>query len=59
RLLIGGAQAVSALDARGPATVREALRLPADTTIKRLGDGWFARARRKHEYANALRASRL
>jgi diaminohydroxyphosphoribosylaminopyrimidine deaminase/5-amino-6-(5-phosphoribosylamino)uracil reductase len=44
-LLIGGAAAVPALGATGPELVRDALRLPADTHVRRLGDGWFVRAR--------------
>lgn len=46
-LLIGGAEAVSALDARGPATVSQALRLPENASIRRLGSGWLVRARRR------------
>jgi diaminohydroxyphosphoribosylaminopyrimidine deaminase/5-amino-6-(5-phosphoribosylamino)uracil reductase len=46
-LLIGGVQAVSGLSGRGAATIREALRLPGKTTIRRLGNGWFVRARPK------------
>jgi diaminohydroxyphosphoribosylaminopyrimidine deaminase/5-amino-6-(5-phosphoribosylamino)uracil reductase len=44
-LLIGGIRAVSVLGGQGPATVREALRLPQQTSIRRLGSGWFIRVR--------------
>lgn len=43
-VLIGGRDAVPALGAQGAATVREALRLPRDATVRRLGNGWFVRA---------------
>jgi diaminohydroxyphosphoribosylaminopyrimidine deaminase/5-amino-6-(5-phosphoribosylamino)uracil reductase len=45
-LLIGGAEAVGAIAGRGAASVREAMRLPENTTIRPLGNGWFASARR-------------
>jgi diaminohydroxyphosphoribosylaminopyrimidine deaminase/5-amino-6-(5-phosphoribosylamino)uracil reductase len=44
-LLIGGSEAVSAIGGTGPDAVRDALRLPAGTRLRRLGEGWFARAR--------------
>ena len=44
-LLIGGAEATPALGGAGAATVGEALKLPADTKLRRLGDGWLAQAR--------------
>ena len=44
-LLIGGSQAISAIEGRGPATIRQALRLPETTIMKRLGSGWFAAAK--------------
>jgi len=43
--LIGGSDAVSAVGGTGPDTLREALRLPKSTSLKHLGEGWFARAR--------------
>lgn len=45
-MLLGGAEAVSALAARGPATVRQALPLPEGATVQRLGRGWFIHATR-------------
>ncbi len=44
-LLIGGNQAVSTLAGRGPATVHEALQLPDNVRLRRLGHGWFAHAK--------------
>lgn len=43
-LLIGGRDAVGALDAIGPKRVRNALQLPPETVLRRLGNGWLARA---------------
>ncbi len=44
-LLIGGHGAPAALDARGPARLADALRLPPGARLRRLGDGWFLQAR--------------
>ena len=44
-LLIGGHGAPAALDARGPARIADALRLPPDARLRRLGEGWFVQAR--------------
>jgi diaminohydroxyphosphoribosylaminopyrimidine deaminase/5-amino-6-(5-phosphoribosylamino)uracil reductase len=47
-LLIGGIDAVPAIGGTGPDTVRAALRLPDEMSLRRLGWGWFAQARLKH-----------
>ena len=44
-VLIGGRNAVSALDARGPATVSASLSLPTPMATRRLGRAWFLRVR--------------
>lgn len=44
-LLIGGAAATGALHANGAATVADALRLPAEGHVRRLGSGCFLGAR--------------
>lgn len=44
-LLIGGGRAISALNASGPAALRDALRLGKRVLVRRLGSGWLLQAR--------------
>lgn len=44
-LLIGGADAPGALQARGPARLADAVRLGGDAALRRLGSGWLLEAR--------------
>lgn len=44
-VLIGGRAAVPALGGKGSSTVAKAMRLPAGTQMKPLGDGWLLEAR--------------
>ena len=44
-VLIGGRDAPGTLDARGPARLADAVRLPGSVRLRPLGEGWFVQAR--------------
>lgn len=56
-LLIGGQEAVGALEGQGPGYVRDAVKLPGSNKLVRIGSGWFLKTRLAKSRAKPTRKS--